>query len=88
MHRVLKVDPRESAGKKFLPEIGSLDLLKTLKPSCKKLGTDLPLRPVSPVKSVPFLQRNKLAYFTRILPLGSSVPCTRTRLPSNFATSV
>jgi len=27
-------------------------------------------------------------YFTMILPLGSSVPCTRTRLPSNFATSL
>lgn len=27
-------------------------------------------------------------YFTMILPLGSSVPCTRTRLPSNLATSV
>jgi len=31
----------------------------------------------------------QLAYFTRIfLPVSSSVPCTRTRLPSNFATSV
>jgi len=31
----------------------------------------------------------QLAYFTIIfLPVSSSVPCTRTRLPSNFATSV
>jgi len=36
--------------------------------------------------AVEFLQ---LAYFTLIfLPVSSSVPCTRTRFPSNLATSV
>ena len=51
---------------------------------------------VCPVPFGAFLQRNKLEkqtcawsfYFTRILPFASSVPCTRTRLPSNLATSV
>lgn len=33
-------------------------------------------------------ETNLQTYFTRILPFASSVPCTRTRLPSNLATSV
>jgi hypothetical protein len=41
-----------------------------------------------PMLSVPFSRETNRTYFTMILPLGSSVPCTRTRLPSNLATSV
>jgi hypothetical protein len=36
-----------------------------------------------------FFEENKLQiYFTRIFPFASSVPCTRTRFPSNLATSL
>jgi hypothetical protein len=47
-------------------------------------------RAVFPAAFGAFLQRTKLCrtYFTKILPFGSSVPCTRTRFPSNRATSV
>jgi|GEM_PF-4037465 hypothetical protein len=57
---------------------------KTLAPRNKE--------PVRSLSSVPFSSNElveKQTYFTMIFfPLGSSVPCTRTRLPSNFATSV
>ncbi len=65
-------------------------VIKTRLPSAtlpKKTSTEKPGQ-FFPMLSVPFSREANRTYFTMILPLGSSVPCTRTRLPSNLATSV